>query len=49
MPAPTGQPLRDVSGGLSVVEDQQPPPPLPQLPQDRRPHHLHACPSLHTA
>ena len=49
MPAPARQPPSDVSGFLGVVEDQQPPPPLPQLPQHRRPHHLHARPGLNTA
>lgn len=48
MAAAAGQPPGDVGRVLGVVKDQEPPPPLPQLPQDRRPHRLHACPGLHT-
>ena len=46
MTAAARQPGSDVGGVLGVVEDQQPPPPLPQLSQYHRPHRLGACPGL---
>lgn len=49
MPATARQPPGDAGGILGVVEHQQPPSPLPQLPQHRRPHHLNTRPRLDTA
>ena len=49
MPTTAGQPPGDFGRVLGVVEYKQPPAPLPQLPQHRRPHRLHARPGLHTA
>jgi hypothetical protein len=40
VPAPARQPGPDVDGSLGVVEHQQPPSPLAQLAQNRRPYHL---------
>ena len=49
MARPARQPPGDISGFFGVVEDQQPPPPLAQVGQHRRPHLLGACPRLDTA
>ena len=49
MPATAGQPPGDVARVLGVVEHQQPPAPLPQLAQHRRPHHLDVRPGLDAA
>jgi len=49
MPAAARQPRCHIGRVLGVVEDQQPPAPLPQLGQHHRPHHLRACLSFNAS
>ena len=49
MPAATGQPFGDIGGILGIVEDQQPPAPVSQFGQHRRPQHRSASPGMNAS
>jgi hypothetical protein len=49
MPRPAGQPSGKIGGLGGVVEDHQPPVPLPEFGQHHRPDHLDPCTGLYAA